>query len=66
MNKNESGKSTSIDKRMAHSGVTAHTFSSSLKQRGDKRNQQAVGDQKASLNEKLGPSSGSQERPLPH
>lgn len=35
-------KSTSLDKRAAHSGVTAHTFSSSLKQKIDKKNQQAI------------------------
>ena len=31
LNKNESVKSTSLEKKHHHSGVTAHTFSSSLK-----------------------------------
>jgi len=39
INQNESVKSTSLEKRPAHSGVTAHTFSSSLKQKIDKKNQ---------------------------
>lgn len=43
INQNESVKSTSLEKRPAHSGVTAHTFSSSLKQKVDKKNpQQAI------------------------
>ena len=42
ISKNESGKSTSLDKRAPHSGVTAHTFSSSLKSKLDKKNQQAI------------------------
>jgi hypothetical protein len=39
INQNESVKSTSLEKRAMHSGVTAHTFSSSLKQKIDRKNQ---------------------------